>query len=275
MDSTESGPRLPVRTYTTVRRGRFLDGWIEALLGAAVVLGFFGAAGGITAGAVMLTNSGFGLIPFFVCLAFAVPIFDRANTWIRRMALQPYVNRGTVVVGEDGLFLTGLFLRKYASFADVFQVTVDRGKRRVRIGLRSGRTIQFRVPEPERVRDEILFLLARYRQASPSHGLRAFRDGLKDLPGWRARVQKLTSGGYRDEACTPDVLVRIAEDPLAEAEQRLGAARALSNAPEPLRVRVRAAADATAKPAPGHAMSQAVDGEADEGLLMRVLKQTR
>ncbi|MBW2460881.1 MAG: hypothetical protein JRH11_04495 [Deltaproteobacteria bacterium] len=67
------------------------------------------------------------------------------------------------------------------------------------------------------------------------------------------------------------MLIRIAEDPTADAEQRIGAALALATASDALRARVRVAAETAARPALADAVTEAVEGDVDVKPLKRAL----
>ncbi|MBW2464120.1 MAG: hypothetical protein JRH11_20895 [Deltaproteobacteria bacterium] len=90
--------------------------------------------------------------------------------------------------------------------------------------LRGGRTIRFRVPVVREFYDEIKGRHTAALERSRTSPIGALRDAKRDLPRWVEQVRNLVSGGYRREVATPDVLIRVAEDPAADAEQRIGAA---------------------------------------------------
>jgi len=274
---------MALNIFKTVRRWRFLDEFIEAGLGAAVFIGWFG--GSIAVGpalafllrwvGVPLGDDWFGRVVLGGIAAGVLagfPLASRLEKWIKHVALQPGVNRGTAAIGDDGVRLTGLFLERFVSWLALEEVTVVDNGYRVLLQLRDGRKLGFRVPEAREFRKALLERRAAVLERSPASPINAFRDATGDLPRWAERAREVISGGYRSEVATPDVLIRVAEDPTANAEQRIGAALALSNAPEALRARVRVAAEATARPGLADAMTESVEGEVDVNLLKRALR---
>ncbi len=274
---------VSLNIFKTVRRWRFLDEFIEGGLGAALFIGWFGGAIAVGPALAFLLHwvgvpvgdDWFGYLVLGGMAAGVLagfPLASRLEKWIKHVALQPGVNRGTAAIGDDGVRLTGLFLERFVSWLALDEVTVVDDGYQVLLHLRNGRSLRFRVPEAREFRKALVERRAAVLERSPVSPVNAFRDATGDLPRWVERAREVVSGGYRSEVATPDVLVRVAEDPSAKAEQRIGAALALSNASEALRARVRVAAEATARPGLAGAMTESVDGEVDVKLLKRALR---
>ena len=210
-----------------------------------------------------------GLLVLTSGLAFA----DSVDRRIRRVALQPGVNRGTLALGADGMRLTGLFLARFVPWARIDEVWVDERRHAVVVRLVGKGQIRFRVADPPKVKEALELARAEASERPRAGPVRALRDAREDLGGWLERAKGVFTGGYRAEVVTPETLLRVAEDPAAEPEQRIGAALALGDAPEPIRVRVRVAAECTARPHVGEAMTQALEGVVDERVLKKALVQ--
>jgi hypothetical protein len=257
------------------------DDLIEAVLGAAVILG----AGALMLGVGLTLGLGLSALGFgnqavsFLTLGGVAGSFiggmlliGRSEDWIRRAALQPGVSRGTAVLGDDGLRLTGLFLQRFVPY-DRMRVIVPRPRTgHVEIVLVDDRIIRFRVADPAAFHRALQDRRSGLEERDRAQPLASFRGAHAGFRQWLSRARKALSGGYRHETSTPEELLRIAEDPRAEPEQRIGAALALSGTAEPLRIRVAEAAESVARPHLGEALVQAVNGEVDEAVLERALK---
>jgi hypothetical protein len=197
----------------------------------------------------------------------------RSETWIRRVALRPGVNRGTAAVGDDGLRLTGLFLERFIPYDEMESIVPRARTGFVEVALRDGRTIRFRVANPRELCLAVRERTRRLERREHSQPVASFRGARSSLRDWIARARGVLVGGYRSSSATPEELLRLVEDPRAEPEQRIGAALALSESAEPVRLRIADAAAATARPHLADAIAQVVAGEVDEGLLRRALER--
>ncbi len=174
------------------------------------------------------------------------------------------VRRGTVAVGADGLRWRDLLRARFVSWAEVEAVrVVDEPERVVVLELRDGSTRELGVGEIEELHAAATNALERWQAREAAGEVRGLRlEARGELRGWLDRAKTLlASTSYREESVAPEQLVRVAEDPKAAPEQRIGAALALSRAPEPLRVRVRVASEDTADPALAEALGEAIEGK--------------
>lgn len=270
---------MALRVFTTVRRWRVFDPVIESLLGA-VFVGAWWFGPFVVGPLVAVLLRAFGVPSEFSNLAGvgagvltligASVYLSQVDDWIRRKALQPAVNRGTLTLGDDGLLLAGLFLSRFIPYATVEGISVGDGGY-VLVRRHGARPVRFRVGDTSAVFEAVSERLSASRQRDPAPPVSSLREASSGLANWIDRARNVIAGGYRDEIATPEALMRVAEDPASDAEQRIGAALALADAPEPMRVRVRVAAEAAARPHVGEAMTQAIDGDVDVGVLKRAL----
>lgn len=173
--------------------------------------------------------------------------------------------RGTVAIGADGIRWRDLWAGRFVPWSAVDTVRLlQRPERTIAIAMRDGSTVELSVADLDGFLDAAREALERFRAREEPGAfplLRVEGDQRTDLGGWLDRAKQLLVGSYRDASIAPEDLAAIAEDPKAAPEQRIGAALALSQAPEPLRVRVRAAIEDTANPELAEALDEAVAGE--------------
>jgi len=249
--------------FTTIGRPRWVDASIEvgAVMTALSVV-FLPWTSGPGPNPMLFTMAVAGAV--VLSLVFTGSMFR----WLRR----PGVARAEVTLGDDGFRLGGRGRPTFVSYHEIEEITVDPIESRVVIRVAAKRSVSFRVTDAREVADalETKRRMAAARQgAEPLSALR--REGREVLSWGRAARALLDSGGLREGALTPQRLVELAEDGDASVEQRIGAALALADAPEPLRVRVRVAAEGAARPHLAQAMTEAVDGEVDVEVLEKAL----
>ncbi len=197
---------------------------------------------------------------------FALLLFFVAVTIVLSRLLTP----GRVVVGTDGILVEKAFRRRWiprASIVDLSEerdglyAVVDLGLRARRILIAPGRSGARTAALAARIRE---VLAARGPSRLAASALLA--RGERSAAAWREGLRKLSGGarGYRDGAVSADVLLRVAEDPDAPAEQRIGAAMAIGFGDDAgAKQRLRVAAEGIADARLAAAMERAAEGEAE------------
>jgi hypothetical protein len=177
--------------------------------------------------------------------------------------LWPMLRSRRVVVGADGVRIDGLVRRRYYPLDSIRGMTArpDGG---VSLDLQTGRTVEIpgrpdggglasRIADAMRARGE-----ARDRGEVEVHGLA--RDGRK-VTRWRDELKRLAAdASYRAEAVRVADLETVLTNPIADPEQRVAAAVALSQ-DDGARKRIRIAAEASADPDLKAALEAAAEGE--------------
>jgi hypothetical protein len=203
--------------------------------------------------------------------------------------------RGRLTIGADGLTTRWLWRERFIAFREVAAVI---GRRRLLshgiedtlVERRSGRTMRLRTVEAPNTEEE----RGGESRAMLGHLSAAFHqsarvlDGRVDLPSlvergsrsareWLSSIDALVRGGgsrYRVAAVSPEMLTRVATDPSASIESRVGAAAALVRiGDEALRMRVRISAEGCAETELRDtllALSEARDDASTEAALARL-----
>lgn len=182
------------------------------------------------------------------------------------------VNRGTLVTGDDGVQLTALRLSRFIAYDSITAIGVDVDRERITLDMRGGDEIEVQLEHPELVATELYERLDQSVEGGATAPTLSLKRGGAGFIPWRSRLRRVLGGRYREQTMTPELLIRVAEDPNADVEQRIGAAVALAEAPESYRVRVRVAAESVARADVGAAMTQAVEGTLDGNLAERLTK---
>lgn len=188
-----------------------------------------------------------------------------------------------VTVGADGVLVAWPLLRRarFVAHREIARVEApDRDT--VVLVLHGGRryTIHTR-PHPRQQGTEQAALLERLTDAWEAYRAGVSPDALgllaragRDALDWVRQLRALgdgRGGGYRGIGLTPDHLFRIAEDPSAPRETRVGAALALRGAlDDEGRARLRIAAEASAAPQVRVALAAAVEEPDDEAVAARI-----
>jgi len=258
--------------FRTIRRSRFVDVAVQAvafvatltLVGAGFSLAHWPSYSFHSRDFVFMTG-----YASLVSLLLAGGVHLGLGHMLRRTA--PF--GGSLKVGDDGIEVVESARPSFVSHAEVREVRVESFRRQVVLDLKDGSSVRFRVTEPKSVVAEIAKRAYPVRWDRGARVISAFGGAHEDIADWIAKARQMLSGGFRDRVATVEQLEMVAVDPRAEPEQRIGAALALEGAPPPVRMRVRTAAEATARPHVGEAMTMALEGDLDEELLGRALSE--
>ncbi len=198
-------------------------------------------------------------VPFSIPLAFSYALL----LWWIGASIFPLA----ASIGNDGILLEKWFRKTFVPFSRMSSVTVVGGSPYYQVEVALAEDERLRVPTSGREQAEAL---ARQLEA----GMRAVRsrdrealiDGLarggRTVSAWREAVRDvLSEGAYRARHVGTESLLRIAEDPFAPEDVRVGAVLALGTPQdEEAKKRVWAAAEASASPRVRLALQRAVDG---------------
>ena len=150
---------------------------------------------------------------------------------------------GALTLGADGFLMAERGTRTFVSFRDV--TSLKKTRRGVTIDVVDGEVI---LRASEECVDAIEIALQQFR-ASPEFAPAALCGQREEsVASWRARMRDLR-GDYRGGALTQDDLRRVAANPSAPRDQRIGAAMALGSAPPKVRVEIERAFEETVEPA--------------------------
>jgi len=183
------------------------------------------------------------------------------GTWLSVRAL----SSTTVMIGNDGLWLKRtLWRRRFVPFEqldDMWRaeksVWLTTGSSRIRLRCVNGLAAEALIDRVERARD------AREEAAGAADLDELDRAG-RSLREWRQHLTQLLERGsrYRTRALQRDDVLRVAEDPAASPERRVGAAFALAAcADDAERKRLRIAAESCAHRPLRIALQSATEGE--------------
>ncbi|WP_437685061.1 hypothetical protein [Sorangium sp. So ce176] len=253
----------------------------------------------------------FGLICLAVCMGYPTAPIALIALWSGPTALLAAVlavavpllaypplrllGARTALVGTDGVTIKGFFHRRLIPFALVTGASADeRGVWLAHPGgartllptmARMSKGSAAAGPAPARLAASTEVLLARVREAMAAQSGQgaAARFAALDRRGralaeWRSALGALVrrdggGAGYRDAPLDADDLASVVEDGAAPVERRIGAAMALSSAPDPgHRRRIRIAAGACADEALRAALERAAEGELAEDEVERALR---
>ena len=181
-----------------------------------------------------------------------------------------------VVVGADGVTIRRRLRRRFLRFEEIAAAGVegiDERSTTLVISLAGGS--QERIGAGIVATERIPALAARIRDAKAAasgasgarRGAALLARGGRSLAYWRAALVDLVqrNKGYRDVSLSRDDLERALAAPGSTAEERIGAALALSGlGPEEARPRLRVAADVCADPKLRTALLRIADAEADD-----------
>ena len=225
------------------------------------------------------------LLGFFM-LAMAAPVLSAGKVTLESVAtivgyvlacvaataaLAHYIAPGRAIVGADGVRVARLFSRKFVPYERLREVSTLLGP--VVLETADGELVLHtrsfirdapgsREALAARLRDAIQ-VFRRERLAEVKLELFA-RKGLR-VAAWKEQVRRVSQGGadYRSVVLESEEIARVAEDPSAPAERRIGAVLSLSGrALDPaLRERLRIAAGASANPRLRVALDRALDGD--------------
>ncbi len=170
-------------------------------------------------------------------------------------------------IGNDGILLEKWFRKTFVPFSRMSSVVVVGGAPYHHVEVALAEDERLRVPTSGREQAEALVRqLEAGMRAVKSRDREALIDGLarggRTVRAWREAVRDvLSEGAYRARHVGTESLLRIAEDPSAPEDVRVGAVLALGTPQdEEAKKRVWAAAEASASPRVRLALQRAVDG---------------
>ncbi|MFO0592063.1 MAG: hypothetical protein U0441_31250 [Polyangiaceae bacterium] len=182
-------------------------------------------------------------------------------------------------VGADGITVRRPWRRTFVSARDIESAT--RSGARLFVSLRSGTKLSMKAQNEstaeailERVR-AVLELAGPGRTAAEERGVLARRG--RPVPEWLRSVRGLAEkdSGYRSGWLDGRDLVTVVGNAKADAEERIAAAIALSDAEPEVRGRVRIALDACADEPARIAIEKALDGEIEAAEIEAALEQRK
>src|SRR5687767_8327236 len=180
-----------------------------------------------------------------------------------------------LVVGRDGVHWSERTMPRFLRWPEIERVAVEPDGVQVRVVRIDGRAHTLVVDDADGVLAEILQARAAWWASDAVPPALALRlDGIAPhaVVDWSARARVAMSGDpYRAPPSPPEHLARIALDPHAEPDQRIGAALALAAADATHRDAVRRATEETADPDLARALREALDGRIDAHLVARAL----
>jgi len=202
-----------------------------------------------------------GLMVSIVCVGLApLPFMTLVGKSSIASAKAPW---GTISVGADGILLSTLVGATYHAFECVRFVTA-RGSDRVIIELVDGTRLELACEDSFALEHAIEDAWLHYRNAMGGRRAELERRD-ESLAGYLGRIRALIQGGgFRARPLSEHELVAVAVDPKSSAAQRVGAVAALEEAPEPIRVKLRVAVEATAEPTLRLALEEALAGQLSE-----------
>lgn len=181
------------------------------------------------------------------------------------------INRGELVVGDDGVRVVGVRRSRFIAYNAITAVWVDADKEHITFELQDENEVRVHIKDVATAATELYQRLDQAVERGTTMPVLSLHRG-GGFFAWQSRLRRLLMGRFREQTVTPELLIRVAEDPNATVDQRIGASVALADAPEPFRVRVRVAAGSVAQAEVGEAMRQAVEGALDEELAARLTK---
>jgi hypothetical protein len=181
---------------------------------------------------------------------------------------------GAAVIGADGVAFTKPLRREFIAFHDVSSLQIEGDE--VVLGLANGEKVRFLVSDAKALHGALRRALSRFTKAQSSAIAELALEDETDVESWLDRVRRLLSHAaeYRGAAVTADALERVAKDPTARADQRIGAALALAG-DEARRVRVRVAVEDVANAELAEAMDAALEDSLTEEAAKRAVGAKR
>jgi len=208
-----------------------------------------------------------------------------AALWVLCICVSPLVLarlawRGELVVGAEGVLVRRALNQRLVRYETLYKVSAD--QEAIHLFFEGPKGLEGIVlgasdaAKASGIAERIRKAAAAFdgeRAAAPLGELLEARG--RSLAAWRASLASLVQpkDAYRRTALSEEALSEVLSDPRASAEQRMGAALALSVAEVPeARARIRIAADTCADEATREALAELADGELDERTLQRVLE---
>lgn len=200
-------------------------------------------------------------------IAGAYRLGDRLNDRIFRLRAPI----GTASIGADGIRWRHFGRTEFIAWSSVRDID-QRGQ--VVVVHREGGDATLVIRQAELFADAARRALHAYRKDEPSESIAALEFAGESVADWLGRARRLLEGGsYRSADVGEERCVRVAIDPRAPIEQRIGSAAALSKASEDARNRVRVAIEETADPSVANALEDALESRDDERRLRSVLRR--
>ncbi len=190
--------------------------------------------------------------------------------------LRHRIPAGYVALGDDGVSIRRFWRMRFVPWRDVESIARDDAKRAAVVFTQDGGRIELPVDHPEVLSESLGQEVRRYRERKPTEKLRVLTAPEEVDAAWLKRVRgALEAQGYRKEGLREEELAIIAEDPTQTADQRVGAALALSGAKEDAKRRVRVAVQDSVQPGLTEAVEEALDDDLSERDLRRLLARQR
>ena len=235
-----------------------------ATVACAVGIGLTGLASEVPYGIAML----YGLMAVAIALPFAGVLLARPR----------------IVVGQDAVELVGAGRRRVIPWASV--EAIEKARLEVRLRLKDGRRVHLSSTSPRRYERHEPFrnLVAHLRRAfeahrsapAPTFDATRLAPPSDDAAQWRASLDALARGDYRDAPLTREQLVELLESPATSELVRIGAAAALLRAADDAdRDRVRVVSNACVIPRVRVALDELMESVDEPAVLKRALRGSR
>ncbi len=191
---------------------------------------------------------------------------DRLNERVRRLRAPI----GSASIGGDGFRWRHFGKTEFVKWAVVRDVE-QRGAN-VALHVEGREPVVLLVREAKSFADAAREALVRYHDASAPETIGALEFADESVFDWLGRARALLRrGSYREADVGEEQCVRVAIDPRAPAEQRIGSAAALSRASDDVRNRVRVAIAETADPVIANALEDALEGRDDDAAMRKAM----
>ncbi len=214
------------------------------------------------------------LVAFVTWLAAAGAVAVGAMRAAGRI-LRHRIPAGYVALGDDGVSIRRFWRMRFIPWRDVASLGQDDSRRSVYVFTKDGGQIELPVDHPEVLIESLRQEVERYRERIPTEKLRILTAPEEVDASWMKRARgALEAQGYRKEGLREEELAIIAEDPTQSADQRVGAALALSGATEDAKRRVRVAVQDSVEPGLSEAVEDALEDELKERDLRRLFAQS-
>lgn len=198
-----------------------------------------------------------------------------AMSFFAAMALVVLTRPAELTVGTDGLFVKTRLRERFIPFAEI--ESMRRFGATILFQLSSGRPLMIPPPIPP---DLVEAALARIRAAKKARQksdeadqrLAVVRRGGRSVDDWKRDLGRIFgAGSYREATLSREELSALVESARASADERIGAALALSTGGEEAAAPVRIAAGLCADPRLRIALETIADGAPDEAALEEAL----
>ncbi len=199
-----------------------------------------------------------------------------------------YFSPRAATIGVDGITIDQPLGKRFVPFAQLAAIDEDdkgvvlttRDGERVPLSVSFGKIAPFAADGSTERRAAIVDRIRQARARSGDGKLDEAKLARLDRAGrsisqWSQSLAQAKTAGYRVESFEADELVRVACDPEASPERRVGATLALRERESPEIARVRVAAGACVDEDLRHALEAAAEGEVAEAEIERVTARSR